>query len=180
MKKIILILFSITIIQNQNQDLINTSKNIGINNWSIVNDDVMGGVSTSEITLNEKNKLVFQGNLSLENNGGFASIRLNISEKNLDDVNSFELRFKGDGNIYKLRLRQNNSRISYSCDFKSKKNEWMVVKLPLEKFIATWRGYTYKEYADLEAEKITSLSLLISDKQQGRFNLEIDYIKAVK
>jgi hypothetical protein len=56
----------------------------------------------------------------------------------------------------------------------------MVVKLPLEKFVATWRGYTYKEYADLEPEKITSLSLLISDKQQGSFNLEIDYIKAVK
>ena len=44
MKKIILFLFSITIMQSQNRDLINTSKNIGINNWSIINDDVMGGI----------------------------------------------------------------------------------------------------------------------------------------
>jgi len=180
MKKITLFLFYITIMQNQNQDLVNTSKNIGIDNWSIVNDDVMGGISTSEITINEKNKLVFQGNLSLENNGGFASIRLNISEKNLKDVNSFEVKFRGDGKIYKLRLRQNNSRVSYSCDFQSKKNEWTIIKLPLEKFIATWRGYTYKDYADLDPEKVNSLSLFISDKQQGRFNLEIDYIRAVK
>ena len=180
MKKIILFLFSITIMQSQNQDLINTSKNIGINNWSIINDDVMGGISTSKITISEKNKLVFQGNLSLENNGGFASIRLNINGKNLEDVNSFEVKFRGDGKKYKLRLGQNNSRISYSCDFQSKKNEWTVVKLPLEKFAATWRGYIYKKHADLDPEKINSISLLISDKQQGRFNLEIDYIKAIK
>tara|TARA_B100001057_G_C22700045_1_gene891330 strand:+ start:617 stop:1120 length:504 start_codon:yes stop_codon:yes gene_type:complete len=166
--------------QNQNQDLINSSKNIGINNWSIINDNVMGGVSTSRITISKKNQLVFQGNLSLENNGGFASIRLNISGKNLEDINAFEIKFRGDGKKYKLRLGQNNSRFVYSCDFQSKKNEWVVVKLPLEKFIATWRGYTYKKYADLEPEKMTSLGLLISDKQEGRFNLEIDYIKAIK
>ena len=92
----------------------------------------------------------------------------------------FEIKLKGDGNNNKLRLRQKNIRASYSCDFKSQKNEWIIVKLPVEDFRATWRGYTYSNYPDLDLDKVNSLSLHISDKQEGRFNLEIEYIKAVK
>lgn len=180
MKKLILLLFTFTTMQNQNQDLINTSKNIGINNWNIVNDDVMGGISSSRIIINKENMLVFEGYLSLKNNGGFASTRLNISEKKLAEVKFFEIKFKGDGKKYKLRLRQNNRQVSYSCDFESKKNEWKVLKLPIEKFKATWRGYTYKKYADIEPEKINILGLSISDKQEGNFYLEIGYVRAIK
>ena len=34
-------------IQSQNIDIVNTKKNIGTDYWRIVNDDVMGGVSSS-------------------------------------------------------------------------------------------------------------------------------------
>ena len=61
-----------------------------------------------------------------------------------------------------------------------KKNEWTIVKLPVESFKATWRGYTYSDYPALNLDKINSLSLHISDKQQGEFNLEIEYIQAIK
>jgi len=44
-------------------------------NWQIINDDVMGGVSQSEIIFNDTGTATFQGKISLENNGGFASIR---------------------------------------------------------------------------------------------------------
>ena len=56
------------VISSQNKDLINTSNNIGLENWRIVNDDVMGGISTSELYLNnDKKNLIFDnGNLSLE------------------------------------------------------------------------------------------------------------------
>ena len=57
-----------SIITAQNLDLINTSNDIGIEDWRIVNDDVMGGVSSSTLYLNEEQNLVFSGNLSLENN----------------------------------------------------------------------------------------------------------------
>ena len=65
-----------SIITAQNLDLINTSNDIGLEDWRIVNDDVMGGVSSSKLYLNEEQNLVFSGNLSLENNGGFASSRM--------------------------------------------------------------------------------------------------------
>ncbi len=160
-------------------DLVDPSKSVGINDWNIVNDDVMGGISNSEIGVNDDKKLIFRGNLSLENNGGFASSRLDISEKNLAGLKSFQIKLKGDGNTYKLRLRQNNRRVSYSCDFISKKNKWMEVNLPLNDFKPTWRGYYYSDYPDIDIDKISSLSLHISDKQEGRFILEIEYIKAI-
>ena len=47
MKKLILlitILFS-KILFSQEVDIINTGENVGLENWRIVNDDVMGGIS---------------------------------------------------------------------------------------------------------------------------------------
>ena len=153
MKKLILLLFVSLFFEvpmnSQSLDLINPSKEIGIKKWTIVNDDVMGGISSSTVLINDNKHLIFRGNLSLENNGGFASSRLDIRKNNLKGIKFFEIKLKGDGNNYKLRLRQKNMRASYSCDFKSQKNEWIIVKLPVEDFRATWRGYTYSNYADL-------------------------------
>ena len=64
-----------TIIFSQNITMVDPSNNIGIDKWGIVNDGVMGGISQSNIYLNEANNIIFAGNVSLENNGGFASIR---------------------------------------------------------------------------------------------------------
>tara|TARA_B100000427_G_scaffold322326_1_gene324166 strand:+ start:418 stop:921 length:504 start_codon:yes stop_codon:yes gene_type:complete len=164
---------------SQTIDIINTEKNIGLNNWNIVNDDVMGGVSKSYLSLNDENNLIFSGNVSLDNNGGFASSRMSLSTQSLNGIKSFKIKFRGDGNIYKLRLRQNNMRASYSSDFKSIKDKWVEVNIPVEDFIPTWRGYSYNNYPALDIEKINSLGIHISDKQEGEFKLEIKYIKAI-
>ena len=72
MKKLILLLFVYLFFEvpmsSQNLDLINPSKDIGIKNWTIVNDDVMGGISNSTVLINDKKHLIFKGYLSLENN----------------------------------------------------------------------------------------------------------------
>ena len=181
MKNIFLTTFLLISISMNSQsiDLINPEKNIGITNWNIVNDDVMGGISSSYLSINDENNLIFNGNLSLKNNGGFASSRLNFNKETLTGIKSFKMRIKGDGNIYKLRLRQNNRRASYSCDFKSLKDKWIEIAISLEDFKPSWRGYTYSDYPDLEIEEINSMGIQISDKQEGEFNLEIKYIKAI-
>ena len=78
MKKIIFNIFLLISISMSSQsiDLVNPDKNIGVENWGIVNDDVMGGISKSTLSLSNENNLVFNGYLSLENNGGFASSRM--------------------------------------------------------------------------------------------------------
>ena len=164
---------------SQSIDLINPNQNIGLKGWGIVNDDVMGGVSTSYISLNKEKNLIFKGYLSLENNGGFASSRLIVKRKALVGVKSFKIKFRGDGNTYKLRLRQNYRRVSYSCDFESTKDKWIEVDIPIEDFKPTWRGYNYSDYPALEIEEVNSLGLHISDKQEGKFELEIEYIRAI-
>ena len=181
MKKLLFILFVLISISMNSQsiDLINPEKNVGITNWYIVNDDVMGGISKSYLSINEEKNLIFNGYLSLENNGGFASSRLSFNKETLTGIKSFKMRIKGDGNIYKLRLRQNNRRASYSCDFKSLKDKWIEIDISLEDFKPSWRGYTYSDYPDLEIEEINSMGIQISDKQEGEFELEIKYIKAI-
>ena len=162
---------------SQSIDLVNPKDNIGIENWIIVNDDVMGGISKSKLYIDNYNNLVFNGYLSLENNGGFASCRLNLYEVNLDGIKSFSIKYRGDGNIYKLRLQQSNRRASYSIDFKSKKDQWQEVNLSIKDFTATWRGFTYSDYPEIELDKINSLGIQISNKQEGNFKLEIKNIK---
>ena len=180
MKKFTFIIFLIFATMNsQSIDLIYPNQNIGLKGWSIVNDDVMGGISTSYISLNEEKNLIFKGYLSLENNGGFASSRLGVKRKALLGVKSFKIKFRGDGNTYKLRLRQNYRRVSYSCDFESAYDKWVEVDIPVEDFKPTWRGYNYSDYPALEIDEINSLSLHISDKQEGEFKLEIEFIKGI-
>jgi len=174
----IILLISISM-HSQSIDLLNPEKNIGLDNWNIVNDDVMGGISTSYLSVSDEKNLIFNGNLSLENNGGFASSRLGLKKNILKGVKSFTIRIKGDGNSYKLRLSQDNRRASYSANFESVNNEWVEINIPIEDFIATWRGYTYTDYPSIQTDRIISLGLQISDKQEGKFKLEIDYIKAI-
>ena len=163
----------------QSIDIVNPENNIGLKNWNIVNDDVMGGISKSYLSLNDQNNLIFSGNVSLRNNGGFASTRMELDRESLNGIRSFKIKFRGDGNIYKLRVRQNNRRATYSSNFKSVKDKWLEVNIPIDDFTPSWRGYSYSSYPAIETEKISSIGIQISDKQEGEFKLEIKYIKAI-
>lgn len=44
--------------------------------WHPINDGVMGGVSTSRLTFDLAGHAVFEGDVSLQNGGGFASVRM--------------------------------------------------------------------------------------------------------
>ena len=177
--KIVKIVFIISMLSLNGQtiDIVFPEKDIGVDNWNIVNDGVMGGISTSSLSINSNSILIFKGYLSLENNGGFASSRMSIKKNILDNVKSFKIKFKGDGNKYKLRLRQDNKRVSYSCDFITIKNKWTEVDIPIKDFKATWRGYSYPNYSSIETDKINSIGLQISDKQEEILHLKLSILK---
>ena len=40
---------------SQSIDIVNPENDIGLKNWNIVNDDVMGGISKSYLSLNDEN-----------------------------------------------------------------------------------------------------------------------------
>ncbi len=148
--------------------------------WQIVNDDVMGGVSRSRFHLTN-GVAVFHGDVSLENNGGFASVRSLPARHDLTGCDAFIIRVCGDGRSYKFTARTTRSFDSpiYQVVFKTKLGKWEEVCLPLKEFVPTFRGRVLSGEPPLAPEKITSVGFLISDKQAGAFRLQIEWIKAV-
>ena len=146
--------------------------------WQVVNDDVMGGVSTSSFRLTNRVAL-FQGKVSLENNGGFASTRSLPARHELAGCDAFVVRVRGDGRRYKFTARTDPGFDSaiYQCVFTTKKGEWEEHRLPFKQFVATFRGRVLSSEPPLDAAKVTSVGFLISDKQDGPFQLEVAWIK---
>jgi NADH dehydrogenase [ubiquinone] 1 alpha subcomplex assembly factor 1 len=148
--------------------------------WQVVNDDVMGGVSTSSIRLTN-GTAVFQGEVSLENNGGFASVRSLPARHDLAGCDAFVIRVRGDGRGYKLTARTDRSFDSaiYQAVFLTKKGEWQEHRLLMKDFVPTFRGRVLSGEPPLDPARVASVGFLISDKQAGPFRLEIVWIKAV-
>jgi len=146
--------------------------------WQIVNDDVMGGVSSSTFRLTN-GVAVFQGEVSLENNGGFAWVRSLPARHDLGGRDAFVIRVRGDGRRYKFTARTDQSFDSaiYQIVFSTKSGEWEEHRLPMKDFVPTFRGRVLSDSPPLDGAKITSVGFLISDKQAGRFHLEVAWIK---
>lgn len=145
--------------------------------WPNVDDAVMGGVSSSRMRM-EADTAVFEGTLSLENNGGFASVRSNDLEPDLTGYKGIRVRVKGDGNAYQFRIRTGFDRANYQHSFDTTKDEWTEVDLPLSAFDAAFRGQALPDHPPIDPAKITSMGFLIADKQEGQFRLEIDWVRA--
>ena len=148
--------------------------------WQIVNDDVMGGVSTSRFQILTNSGAVFSGVVSLENNGGFASVRSSPVRENLRGLDAFVLRVRGDGRRYKFTVRTESGFDSpiYQCAFSTKRGEWQEHCLLFKDFVPTFRGRVLTHVPPLDPVKVTSVGFLISEKQEGPFQLELSWIKA--
>jgi monofunctional biosynthetic peptidoglycan transglycosylase len=146
--------------------------------WQIVNDDVMGGVSASSFRLTNGVAL-FQGSVSLENNGGFASVRSAPANHNLSGSDAFVIRVRGDGRQYKFTVRTDRSFDSaiYQAVFPTRNGEWEEHRLPMKSFVPTFRGRVLSNEPPLDGTRVTSVGFLISDKQDGPFQLEVEWIK---
>ncbi len=148
--------------------------------WQIINDGVMGGLSQSTFRVDKDTGIAnFSGYVSFENNGGFASVRTRPFAPTLDTAKGISLRIKGDGKRYSFRIRIDNNfdGISYQAKFDTKKDQWQEIEFSFSDFLPTFRGYTVRNAPALNPEQIRQLGFLISDKQEGKFELEIDWIK---
>jgi uncharacterized protein YbjT (DUF2867 family) len=146
--------------------------------WQIVNDDVMGGVSTSQFHVTQ-GAGVFRGEVSLAHNGGFASVRSLPARLERAGGDSFVIRVHGDGHRYKFTARMDPSFDSaiYQAGFTTKPGVWEEYRLPLKQFIPTFRGRVLSGEPLLDAAKVTSVGFLISDQQAGLFQLKVEWIK---
>ena len=147
-------------------------------NWRIVNDGVMGGISSSSMEVLPEGIARFKGTVSLANNGGFASTRATLNSSPTKSLRAVKLRVKGDGQTYSFRLRTNDrfDDVSYKQDFVTDSSEWLEIELPLADFVPTWRGRRLRNVPPVTAPQIKQIGILISDKQAGPFELLLDWI----
>ncbi|MFK7788950.1 MAG: CIA30 family protein [Phycisphaeraceae bacterium] len=150
-------------------------------NWYAVNDTVMGGVSKGRVALSDEGHLVFTGDLSMKNNGGFASIRTRDVADMLEGNNTLNVRLRGDGRMYYLALRDENRGMaaSHRKPIMTKKDKWIDVSINLDEFKYTRFGRDI-ERADLTPSEVISMGFTLSDKKPGPFKLEIASITASK
>lgn len=146
--------------------------------WQAVNDGVMGGRSDGRFTITDAGSLRFSGNLSLANNGGFASVRSRPSRLGLKAGESLTLRVKGDGREYSCNLYVPRRLVafSYRATFQTVKDQWIEVTLPLKDFQATSFGRIVPNQP-LNAGEVTGLGILLGDKKPGPFQLDVAWIK---
>lgn len=147
--------------------------------WYTVNDDVMGGVSNSTVDIIEQD-LSFSGTMSLENNGGFSSIRSEWIPIDLSDFDGVLLRVLGDDKSYRFRVRsvETGRNISYNAVFQTTSDKWEIVYIPFADMVPTYFG-AEAGVDKLDTSSISSFGFMLSDKQPGDFELRVDWIRVV-
>lgn len=152
------------------------SANDNLNGWFIVNDDVMGGRSKSTFDISQNQTGIFKGKVSLENNGGFASVHYRFTAKKVGEAKKLRLYVKGDGKKYQARIyasaRDYYSYISY---FQTN-GEWQHIDIPLNEMYPSFRGRKL-DMPNFSSANIEEVALLIGNKKAETFQLEINKIE---
>jgi len=147
--------------------------------WQTVNDGVMGGISEGKFKITEQKTMEFFGTLSLKNNGGFASVRTKGKKLGLEKGDTLVAKVRGDGREYQMNLYLNKPLIafSYRATVQTKKDEWIEVKVSLDKFEATSFGRPVKDAGAVKPEEVNALGFMLGDKKAGPFKMEVEWIK---
>ena len=150
--------------------------------WQAVNDGVMGGVSDGRFRITPDKTMEFFGTLSLENNGGFASVRTKPKDLDVKAGDAIVVRIKGDGREYVLNLYTKSRRMafSYRAPLPTKQGEWTEVSVPLAEFIPTSFGRQVQGMGPVQPDDITGLGFMLSDKKPGVFKLEVESVGVVR
>ena len=146
--------------------------------WVLINDDVMGGLSQATAHI-AGNRIIFQGEISLANNGGFASLRSTWTERDLSEFSKVNIRYKSGERAFGFVLE--NNRLYYRPNYKymlpPTSGEWQTLSMNLSEFksytMGRENGYTL---SDETLRSILRYGVILYDKQSGPFQLEIDYI----
>lgn len=155
--------------------LYNFSNTSNAKDWVIVDDVVMGGRSSGNFYVNKAGNGVFEGRVSLENNGGFSSLRYRLNQEGIKEYTSLILKIKGDGNKYQIRIKDKRSNYySYASYFKSP-TYWETIKIPLSQMYPTFRGRQV-DIPNYNGDTIEEIAFLIGNKKAEDFKLEIDFV----
>lgn len=146
-----------------------------IQDWRIVDDIVMGGKSVSSFTVTPDGFGLFEGKISLENNGGFSSVSYRFKKIKVNKDRNIIIKLKGDGKNYQVRIKDDSSHsYSYISPFATS-GEWQEIKIPLKNLYPSFRGKKL-DLPNFSHDSIEELVFLIGNKTPEKFSLLIDKI----
>jgi len=170
-----IILFILIITTMQTASIFEFNKKADISNWNIVDDVVMGGRSSGNFYLDNEGHGVFEGKVSLENNGGFSSLRYEFDKMSTKGFSKVIIKVKGDGKSYQFRVKSKSSDYySYITSFESSK-DWETIELQLSEMYPAFRGRDL-DMPNYDKESIEEIAFLIGNKKAESFKLEIESI----
>ena len=161
--------------------------------WGALDDVVMGGLSRSQLVLDPAGAR-FEGTVTTDNNGGFASIRTRNLEPPLDlsAATGLALRVRGDGKRYKFLLRDSSGwdSLAYSAQFDTQPATWITVKIPFADLVPVFRAKTVPNAPPINLRQVVSLQIMLSKFaydgqrnptfQPGDFRLQIATISTYR
>ncbi len=129
--------------------------------WEFISDQVMGGVSTGRVTLDEAGGqavLRLQGEVSTQNRGGFIQARLKLAERLPSDAQGLELKVRGNGQAYYIHTRTSGTVLPwnfYQAEFDATES-WTTVRIPFAAFEAQGRLLSKR----LSAQAVKSIAVV--------------------
>lgn len=161
------------ILKQESSFMIDFSEQKKPHRWRISNDDVMGGESEGRF-LFEQGKVIFDGYISLNNNGGFSSIFTKI-EPLPENIETVTIDIEGDGLIYQLRVivNVNGYRLAYKHNFTTVAGKRETLTFQLANFQASFRGRILSKALLLKPKDISQVGFLVTRKVAGSFSLSV-------
>ncbi|MCO4771745.1 MAG: CIA30 family protein [Deltaproteobacteria bacterium] len=143
--------------------------------WRAVNDTVMGGVSRGRVETGDV--VSFAGVLSLEQNGGFTSMRARVPEGSFTGATAVRVELRGDGRTYDLTLRRSDVPLragSYRAPVATTEGV-TTVEIPLDRFRPTSFGRPVSGAPSLDSglDEIDTVGFMLADGTPGPFSLEV-------
>ena len=144
--------------------------------WQVVDDGVMGGRSRGSLEKNKDGHGQFSGYISLENYGGFSSVRLRTKTISVDGYEYIVIKVLGDDKFYQLRIKSSlYDRHVYVKRFYAK-SEWQEIAIPLSSMQPQFRGRRLR-MRNFRGNSIAEVGILVGNKVAENFSITVDNIK---
>ncbi|MEL6140340.1 MAG: CIA30 family protein [Bacteroidota bacterium] len=157
---------------------IDFGNNEGGMDWQVVNDGVMGGLSQGKAILSDSS-VIFAGTISLDNYGGFSTLRSPIQATDLSVYRTLKIRYRAEGQDFAIQLQRSTAFYNPYLKFPlpQTKGKWTSLEIPLSTFkeVRMSKPTGVDANAKLLSQTIR-LALINDGKKAGPFSLEVDFI----
>ncbi len=160
-------------------ELFDFKPNSDLRDWTVVNDGVMGGRSRGRFSLNDEGHAVFQGEVSLENNGGFSLVRYRFQPMEVANYKKFAFRLRGDGKRYQFRVQADPYQRHHYVTYFQTNGEWQEMEIPFRDLYPRFRGRDLPG-SNYGGERLAEIGFLIGNKRAETFRLELDWVRVVE